>query len=147
MSLQQWLDNSWIATSTPSREEIAGLVQVAERNLADASLEGLSPDGRFSHAYDAVRCLCQAALTASGFVVPKGGRQHERVIESLKFTLGSEWADETDYFDLCRRNRHKSIYEQSGINQPRDADQLLESAKKLLTATKNWLQLNQPDLI
>lgn len=47
MSLQQWLDNSWITKSTPSREEIAGLVQIAERNLADASLEGLSPDGRF----------------------------------------------------------------------------------------------------
>ena len=86
-------------------------------------------------------------MTASGFVVPKGMLQHQRVIESLKFTLGSEWADETDYFDLCRRNRHKSIYEQSGINQPRDADQLLESAKKLLTATEAWLQRDHPDLI
>ncbi len=147
MSLQQWLDNSWINKSTPSREEIVGLVQVAERNLADASLEGLSPDGRFSLAYDTVRSLCQAALTASGFVVPKGGRQHERVIESLKFTLGSEWVAETDYFDVCRRRRHKSIYERSGINQPRDADQVLESAKKLLTATKEWLQHDHPDLI
>ena len=147
MSLQQWLDNSWITKSTPSREDIAGLIQIAERNLADASLEGLSPDGRFSLAYDAVRCLCQAALTASGFVVPKGMRQHERVIESLKFTLGNEWADETDYFDRCRRGRHKSIYERSGINQPRDADQLLESAQKLLTATKEWLQHDHPDLI
>ena len=147
MTLQQWLDNSWIREAERSRQETRSLLGIAEREIADASLEGISGDGRFNHAYNAVRTLCQVALLACGFSVPKGGRQHERVIESLKFTLGQEWSEEADYFDLCRRMRHKSSYEGTGIAQSKDADDLLAAARKLYQAIEVWLATKHPDLV
>lgn len=147
MNLQQWLENSWIRRTEPSREEVANLLDVAHRDIGDASLQGLSPDGRFAHAYNAVRSLCEVGLHACGYCVPKGGRQHERVIESLRYTLGDEWAERTDFFDRCRRWRHQSMYERIGVVQQRDADDLLGAAKTLEIAVRDWLEQNHPDLI
>ncbi len=147
MSLQQWLENAWITASRPSAQEVGNLLAIAERDTADASLEGMSADGRFDHAYSAIRTLCQVALHASGYAVPKGGRQHERVIESLKFTLGANWADQVDYFDRCRRLRHKSLYEKAGVVRGPDADALLEAAARLLSEVRAWLRANHPKML
>ena len=147
MSLQQWLDNAWVIQVEASGQDVANLVAIARREIADASLEGISTDGRFVHAYDAVRSLCEAALHASGFRVPKGGRKHERDIESLKFTLGGRWANEVDFFDRCRRSRHKTLYERIGLVQQKDADDLLQAAKELLAAVETWLQSHHPALV
>ena len=147
MSLQQWLDNAWLKRATPSAQVVQSLLAIAEREIADASLEGISADGRFDHAYDAVRSLCEAALHASGYAVPKGGRKHERVIESLKFTVDGPWTDEVDLFDRSRRLRHQSIYERIGVVRQRDADDLLETARRLLEATREWLHAQHPELV
>jgi len=147
MSLQQWLDNAWIRSITPSMQMISGLLAVAEREIQDASLEGMSPDGRFDHAYDAVRSLCEVALHACGYAVPKGGRKHERAIESLRFTLGGHWTGDVDFFDHCRRQRHQAIYERAGVAQARDADELLAAAKRLNEEVREWLRKEHPDLI
>ena len=147
MSLKQWLDNSWVQRTTPSAQEVADLLALAERDIADASLEGMSPDGQLGHAYDAIRSLCQCALHADGYSVPKGTRQHERIIGSLKFTLAGDWAQETDYLDRCRRRRNQTMYDRSGETQPKDADELLDTARRLQAAVQAWLQRNHGDLI
>ncbi len=77
MSLPQWLANSWIRKTARSAEHVGDLLAIADRQIADAGLAGISADGRFTHAYDAVRTLCEIALHAAGFGVPKGERQHE----------------------------------------------------------------------
>ena len=140
MSLQQWRENDWIVDVDPSAQEVANGLAIARRDIADASLTGMSSDNRFAHAYNAVRALCDLALHASGYRVPKSGRGHERAIGSLKFTLGAEWAEQTDYFDRCRRKRHQSMYDRSGATQPKDADELLEAARNLLDAVQDWLR-------
>lgn len=147
MTLEQWFDSAWITKTTPSRLEVPNLLGIAEREIADASLQGMSADGVLEHAYGAVRTLCQAALHASGYSVPKAQRPHERALESLKFTLGEEWADEADYFDRCRRKRHQSMYERSGVAQEKDAAELLASARRLLPAVKKWLKDHHPDML
>jgi hypothetical protein len=147
MSLQQWLDNAWIIRVEGSRQDTASLLAIAEREIADATLEGISVDGRFSHAYNAVRMLCQVALHAEGYAVPKGGRQHERTLDSLRFTLDGDWTKEVDYFDRCRRSRHKAVYEQTDVAQRQDADQLLTLAERLLPSVKEWLRRHHADLM
>ena len=147
MSLQQWLDNSWITAVEPTARDVSNLLAVATREIADGSLDGMSPDGRFDHAYDAVRALCEVALHASGYVIPKGGRKHERLIESLKFTLDEQWTSEVDFLDRCRRLRHQAIYDRTGVVQQTDADDLLELAKRLDEAIRQWLQQHHPDLL
>ena len=126
---------------------MADLVVIADREISDASLDGMSIDGRFNHAYDAVRALAEAALHAAGYIVPKGARKHERLIESLRFTVSGDIAKEVDFLDRCRRSRHKSLYERGGVLSQRDADELLEAARKLLTAVCNWLEANHADLM
>ena len=147
MALQQWLDNAWLNKVDPSAQEIANLLQVAEREISDGSVKGMSPDGTFVHAYSAVRTLCSVALHASGHRVPKGTREHERVIESVKFTLGETWTTDADYFDRCRRLRHKSLYDGAGVVQRDDADALLDSARKLQEAVTLWLRANHANLL
>ncbi len=139
MSLQQWHENHWILDVDPAAQEVANALAIARRDIADASLTGMSSDNRFGHAYNAVRALCELALHASGYRVSKGGGGHQRAIESLKFTLGAEWVEQTDYFDRCRRKRHQSMYDRSGVTQPKDADDLLDAARNLLDAVQEWL--------
>ena len=146
MSLPQWLENSWIREITPSRQCVADLLAVAEREIRDASLPGMSIDGKFDHSYDAVRSLCELALHAEGYTIPKGGRKHERAIESLSFTLGEDWTEQVDFLDQCRRLRHKTMYERCGVVQEKDANDLLSVARELSDDIQAWLKKHHADL-
>ena len=46
MSLTDWLGSRWIVAHEPSRDEIADLMAVVDRDLKDASLAALSSDQR-----------------------------------------------------------------------------------------------------
>jgi len=146
MSLEQWLDNAWVMRIEPSARSISDSLAIARREVADASLQGMSADGRFDHAYDAIRGLCEAALHAAGFAVPKGARKHERLIESLKFTLQGRWLQDADFLDRCRRRRHQTMYERIGVVQQRDADELLATASNLHRDVRKWLRARHPVL-
>ena len=65
-----------LAREPASRTEIEELRALAKRNLREASLEGLSPDGCFSFAYDAARILATIAIRASGYRIKKTGGAH-----------------------------------------------------------------------
>jgi hypothetical protein len=43
MTLQQWADNGWLEPHVTSPEEIANLLAIVDRDLADAG-GGISPD-------------------------------------------------------------------------------------------------------
>ncbi|MBM4038141.1 MAG: hypothetical protein FJ290_06460 [Planctomycetes bacterium] len=147
MSLEQWVSNSWLRKINPSPHRLANLLAIADRELSDGALDGMSIDGRFTHAYDAVRALAEAALHASSYEVPKGQQHHERIIESLRLTLPQDVAGDVDYFDRCRRMRHRTVYERMGMVQQRDADELLEAARTLREKVRDWLMSNHPELL
>jgi len=44
MSLQDWLRNAWLTEHESSREEIADLLNVVDRDLHDCQSPGLSTD-------------------------------------------------------------------------------------------------------
>lgn len=50
MSLQEWLSNGWLTQHRTSPAEIADLVGLIRRDLADARTAGLSPDWRLNIA-------------------------------------------------------------------------------------------------
>jgi type III restriction enzyme len=50
MSLSDWLASRWLVVHESSPEEIRDLLEVVDRDLADAALEGLSPDWRLGIA-------------------------------------------------------------------------------------------------
>ncbi|MBM4030924.1 MAG: hypothetical protein FJ291_03965 [Planctomycetes bacterium] len=147
MSLEQWVANAWLKRVRPLAQNVANLLAIGDREIGDASLEGISTDGRFTHAYDAVRALAEAALHAGGYDVPKGPQQHQRAIESLRFTALSGLPAQVDYLDRCRRMRHRTVYERMGMLQQRDAVELLEAARALREKVRDWLMSNYPELL
>ncbi|MGE0551843.1 MAG: Uma2 family endonuclease [Gemmatimonadales bacterium] len=103
MSLPDWLANGWLARHEPTPAEIADLLAVVERDLADAKIPRLSPDWRLGIAYNAGLQLATLALAAAGYS-PTRERAHERAILSLRHTAGV--APRTvDLLDAVRRKR------------------------------------------
>jgi hypothetical protein len=147
MSLQDWFENSWLTKTAPTARGVQDLLAIADRHIADAGLEGMSADGRFDHAYEAVRTLCQAGLYASGFAVAKGGDAHQRVLDSLKLTVGGDVGTKADYFDQCRRLRHKTMYERADVVQRPESDKLLTATRELRDHVWQWLQEKHSDLV
>ncbi|MGH9840792.1 MAG: c-type cytochrome domain-containing protein [Blastocatellia bacterium] len=62
----QYEYDGWLRAHQSSAQEIAGLLAIVERDLADAT-GAISPDWRFGIAYNAALKLCTILLHASGF--------------------------------------------------------------------------------
>jgi len=147
MSLEQWLRNAWLQRHDPSLPEIQKLLQVVDRELSDARAMGISPDGKFEHAYAAMLQLCIIPLRAAGYQVPKGESHHKRAIDSLRYTLGQLWGKTADYIDLCSRQRAQATYERIDVVGNEDADELLRKAQQLRMDVVNWLKANHADMV
>lgn len=147
MSLEQWSRNAWLQQAEPTVAGIQQLLQVVQRDISDAQAKGLSPDGRFQHAYDAALQLCMIALLASGYRVAKGQSHHKWAIESLRLTLGKKWSDTSDHIEHCSRLRSQGMYDRIDVVSEEDADDLLNTAKQLKTDVVNWLKANHQALV
>ena len=147
MSLQQWLLNGWLRQDETTVAEIQQLFQVVDRDLGDALVTGLSADGCFQHAYDAALQLCMIALRASGYRVPKGQGHHKYGIDSLRYTLGNQWAEMSDHIERCSRLRGQAMYDRIGVVSEADARGLIDAASQLRTDVIDWLTSRHPDLL
>lgn len=71
MSLKQWERDGWLRPHSASRQEVADLLAIVDRDLADAGAN-ISPDWRFGIAYNAALKLCTILLLhASGYRTEK----------------------------------------------------------------------------
>jgi hypothetical protein len=147
MSLEQWLRNAWVQRLDPTLPEILQLFQVVDRELSDARAGGISPDGKFEHAYTAALQLCMLLLRAAGYQVPKSQPRHKRAIDSLRYTLGEAYAETADYLDRCSRQRGQAMYERVDVVRVDDADELSKSAERLRADVIRWLKTNHPTLV
>jgi hypothetical protein len=146
VSLDQWVENRWAKKIEPTLSGVRDFLAIADREVADAGLEQISAEGRFDHAYEAVRNLCEVMVYASGYALGRD-RKHEWAIQSLKFTLSGEATEKIDYLDRCRLLRHKSHYERADLVQRTEADRLLETAKWLRVKVQEWMRERHPDLL
>ncbi|MBI4304112.1 MAG: hypothetical protein HY665_07235 [Chloroflexi bacterium] len=60
MTLNDWLGRGWLVRHRPDRREIRELLAVADRDIADAQVKGISIDTRLSIAYNAALQLAVA---------------------------------------------------------------------------------------
>src|SRR6266849_4095522 len=74
------------------------------RDLADATLAGLSADRKFATAYNATLQAASMAIACAGYrIVSKVG--HHRVsLETTKLVLNKPAHKYADYFEACRRS-------------------------------------------
>jgi len=111
------------------RKEFEGLLRSGRARLRDASTPGISNEGRFDLAYNAVHALCLAALRAHGY------RASNRyiVFQALPHTLGlgpEVWR----VLAKCHELRNQSEYEGGLDVGERIVKDLLNAAEKVADA-------------
>ena len=129
-----------------SLQEIVTLLAVADRDLADSRVAGLSTDNRFACGYNAALQLAAAALAAAGYRPARTGSHHHYVIQSLSFTIGAE-ADLINKFDSFRKKRNISAYERAGAVSDQEADEMAELARTLRSRVEDWIRQTHPELL
>jgi hypothetical protein len=123
VTLQRYLENSWLQRHETSPQEITELLAIADRDIGQSQTPGLGPEWRLSIAYNAALQLATAVLAAAGYRAERQNK-HQRTIECLAFTLGLE-RRAIDFFDVCRRKRHSNVYDQVGAGLEKGVRSLL----------------------
>ena len=113
-----------------SKKELDNMRALIARDLADASLAGLSADRRFATAYNAALQAANMAIACAGYrIVSKVG--HHRVsLESTKLVLGKPAHKYADYFETCRRKRNTIDYTFSNVATDTEAKEIVVQAKQ-----------------
>ena len=145
MSLQDWLNNRWLVEHETSRREIADLLGVIDRDMADCRTSGLSADWRSTIAYNAALQVAAAALAAAGYRAAREAH-HYRVIQSLAYTIGLDSAVIAQ-LDGFRKKRNISDYERAGAVSDVEVREMISLAEKLRDELIKWLAANHPQLL
>ena len=145
MSLQDWLKNGWLIEHRTSPQEIADLLGVADRDLAQCQTPGLDPDWQLSIAYNAVLQLAAAALAAAGYRASREAH-HYRVLQSLAYTLKSD-VSLIIRLDKFRKKRNLGEYERAGMTSDQEAKEMLVLARSLRKEVEDWIRSNIPGLL
>lgn len=147
MSLKAWLDKGALRAHKPSKREIAGLLALADRSLADARVPAVSAEGRFQFAYNAALATASAALHASGYRTNSNvPGHHANTVQSLEHTIGAD-AALLRKFDTFRRKRNQISYDAPlAVSGPEAAD-MLALAEQLRRDVEVWIRAKHPALI
>jgi hypothetical protein len=144
MTLQDWLNNGWLTAHKTSPQEIKNLLALADRDIAECRISGLSSDWRLNIAYNAALQASVAALAAAGFRASRESH-HFRVIQSLVYTIGAT-PGMVQLFDRFRKKRNIGGYERAGLISDQEAAEMLELAKKIRNDVEEWLRTTHPEL-
>ena len=144
MSFEDWVKNGWLEVHKSSKEEIANLLGIVERDLKDSKAKDVSNDWRFAIAYNAALQASTAALAAAGYRATRESH-HYRVIQSLSLTLGKDAAFIRS-FDAFRKKRNVSNYDIGGGVSDRELQEMATIAQTLHAEVEQWIRSNQPSL-
>lgn len=145
MTLNDWQNAGWLVAHKPTRQEIADLLAVADRDLDDCQTPGLSADWKLNIAYNAALQSATAALAASGY---RAQRQvhHHRVIQSLAETIGAE-ASFVAQLSAFRKKRKIADYERAGVASDQEAAEMASLAQQLRQDVEAWFLREHPRLV
>jgi rhodanese-related sulfurtransferase len=122
------------------------MFQLVERDLADASVDGLSTDRRYLIAYEAALNLATIALYCAGYET-HGKGHHWATFEALPAIMGKQLRDVGAYFDSCRTKRNVGTYDRGGQLSEAEAAELLTEAGMFKVQLEKWLSTNYPALL
>ncbi len=145
MSLPDWQKYGWLTPHQTSVREVADLLAVVERDLADSAAETVSADWRLNIAYNAALQAATAALAASGYRASRD-QHHYRIIHSLRETIGAE-AELVTTFETFRKKRNIIGYERAGAVSDSEALEMRKLAIAVRDAVIAWMRKNHPELI
>ncbi|MDL1976048.1 MAG: hypothetical protein LWX55_14990 [Deltaproteobacteria bacterium] len=146
MSFELWKQNGWLREHKTSPQEVAGILALVDRDLADAARKEVSTDWRFNIAYNAGLQLATLVLYAAGYRAGRGESKHYRVIQALPMVMGDRFSGIGAYLDNCRRKRNISEYDAIGTISEKEAADLVRTAQELKIEVQKWLRQNYPQL-
>jgi len=143
-TLDVWVSSGSLQRHATSPQEVADLLAIVERDLAESQTPGLSS---VTIAYNAALQAAKAALAAVGYRVSASEKGHHyRLVESLRYTVEAPPAD-VNLLQRMKKKRHVSDYEVAGAVSEREADEMHELAVRIGNLVRQWLQANHPDLL
>src|SRR5262249_47782867 len=143
--LPDWHKAGWLTEHTTSQREIADLLGVVDRDLADCQLPGLSADWRLNIAYNAALQAATPALAAAGHPARRHSHPY-RVIQSLAFTVEAE-SGVIALFEQFRKKRNIGGYERAGSISEQEAAEMTNLAVQLRQRVTDWLAKQHPELL
>jgi hypothetical protein len=132
---------------TPSRSEIADLLDQAARSLEDArrAIAGkLSPDWQFMIAYAVPLSLAAVVIRSEGYRT-MGKGHHATLFQALAIAI-PQLKKQAGYFTRCRRQRNLLMYERPGRVTPDQVARLVREAEAFEPLVHAWLVKNYPTL-
>ena len=151
MSLEKLAQLGWYKREPTSPNEIADLFSIVDRCLTDLNVEGISDDLRFQAAYNGILTLTNIALRASGFRVSLGQGHHQRVIESLEYTLTTQDGDGRERWirkiKAHSQKRNTTSYDSAGGVSPNDLAQIIRDLPALRAQIETFLKEMHPELV
>jgi len=145
MPYDRLLHSGRIRPHRTNPQEIVGLFQVVERDMADASITALSADRRFATAYNAALQAAIAVMSSEGYRAHNLGH-HSTAFEFLQEAMGTEIASLADYFDDCRRKRNRADYVGAGSISLTETADLLREARAFADLALAWIHNHHPEL-
>ena len=150
MSLEKLVQLGWYKAEPSSPKEIADLFTswtVRRRTRSGSHSEDL----RFQAAYNGILTLANIALRASGFRVSFGQGHHQRVIESLEYTLTTQDATAREKWvrkiKSYSQKRNTTSYDLAGGISPTELAQVTKDLTALREQVKAWLKETYPELL
>ena len=144
MSLASLQAEGYLRPHRTSKSEIRAMLQLVERDLADAAVARLSTDRRFLVAYEAALNLATIALYCAGYET-HGKGHHWATFQALPEIMGEEFRDQGTYFDSCRTKRNVSTYDRGGQLSDPEATELLDEVTAFKVQLEKWLRENFPE--
>jgi len=146
MTLSKWVEYGWLRQHKTTRQEIADLLGIVDRDLSDAQTGRISTDWQFGIAYNAALKLCTILLYAEGYRAGQG-LQHYRTMQALPLILGSSRESDAAYLDTCRVKRNTVEYDRIGATSDSEALELIEFVRDLRAEVVMWLQAKYSELL
>jgi hypothetical protein len=146
MSLEKWAEYDWLKAEPPSPNEIANLLSIVVRALADARVDAISDDLRFQAAFSAALTAANIALRASGYRTKVQSGHHQKIVESLEYTLASD-PRLIHKLRTFSRKRNATSYDAAGGVSEQDLAEAIKLANELHRSVIDWLTANHRELL
>ncbi len=146
MTWTSLLSNKEAQKHKTSKKELDNMRALIARDLADASLAGLSADRRFATAYNAALQAANMAIACAGYRIMSKVGHHRVSLESTKLVLGKAAHNYADYFETCRRKRNTIDYTFSNVATETEAKEILVQASRFYGEVEDWITKNHPSL-
>ena len=146
MTLRDLLAEGRLRAHMTSAQEVADLLRVVDRDLADAAVAQLSADRRFATAYNAALQLATIALHAAGYRAVGTGH-HWATFQALpEVAPGPQSRTRADYLNQCRSKRNMTDYDRAGVVSDAEAAEILAEARMFRVDLLAWLGQHHPTL-